>query len=443
MNQILIIEDEAVIRKAVKRLLERHGYLVAEAASVEQAQANHQPERFDLIIADVRLPGLPGTDIIQRAANVPVLIMTSYASIRSAVDAMKQGAVDYIAKPFNHDELLLLVERILKQSRQQRQQEVLKSELEQSYPVNGMVGHCQAMEDVFKRIDKVAPTEATVLILGESGTGKELVARALHEKSRRNEAPFIAFNCAAIPEHLIEIELFGQVLEGREQTGLLKKVDGGTLFLDEIGELPLAAQARLLRVLQSGVYVESDTAETRPLDIRIIAATNRDIRQLVQEQRFRSDLYFRLRVVEMTLPPLRERGGDIQELSQFLLKKSSRQLNRPALSLSRSALIAIRRYHWPGNVRELANTIERAVILCEGEAITPEMLAIDHTIATQRRKGDRSEDNLSLEEYFRQFVLEHQDQMTETEMAKQLGISRKALWERRQRFGIPRERKKR
>ncbi|MCU7843366.1 MAG: sigma-54 dependent transcriptional regulator [Candidatus Thiodiazotropha sp. (ex Monitilora ramsayi)] len=442
MNRVLIIEDETVIRRAVKRLLERHDYVVAEAGSIEEAETEHTPNGFDLIISDVRLPGLPGTEIIKRAAPVPVLIMTSYASIRSAVDAMKMGAVDYISKPFDHEELLMLVDRTIKQDRSQRQQAVLKSEVEKSYPVKGMVGECSAMCDVFNRINKVAPTDATVLILGESGSGKELVARALHEKSHRRQSPFIVFNCAAVPESQVETELFGQTGENETRKGgLLAQASGGTLFMDEVGELPMPAQARLLRVLQGDEYNSGgDRPQLQP-DIRIIAATHRDIRKLVQQQTFRSDLYFRLRVVEMTLPPLRDRGADIKALALFLLEKSSRQLNRAPLKLSRTAMDAIRRYHWPGNVRELANTIERAVILCEGDTITPELLSIDHQITTHRQRNEHAGDNLSLEEYFRHFVLENQEHMTETELAKQLGISRKALWERRQRFGIPRDKK--
>jgi DNA-binding NtrC family response regulator len=441
MNQILIIEDEEVIRRAVKRLLERNGYQVTEASSVEEAKSSSLA-CFDLILSDVRLPGAPGTEIIEIATPVPVLIMTSYASIRSAVEAMKLGAIDYIAKPFDHDELLMVVERVIKQDRQQRQQDFLKSEEEKRYPVRGMIGDCQAMIDVFKRIDKVAPTDATVLILGESGTGKELVARALHEKSQRSQSPFIVFNCAAVPENQVEIEIFGQQNEDEtKRGGLLAKAHGGTLFMDEVGELSMAAQARLLRVLQGDDYnTQLETANNGP-NIRIIAATHRDIRKLVQQQTFRSDLYFRLRVVEMTLPPLRDRGSDIKSLAKFLLGKYCRLLNRPSLTLSRSALEAIKRYHWPGNVRELANTIERAVILCEGDHITPQLLAIDHHITTKRTDSNNPTDSLSLEEYFRHFVLDNQDHMTETELAKQLGISRKALWERRQRFGIPREKK--
>ncbi len=438
MISILIIEDESVIRNALKRLLEKSDYSVAEAESVEEAEALFQFQGFDLIISDLRLPGAAGTEVIAKAGTTPVLIMTSYASVPSAVDAMKQGAADYIAKPFDHDELLLLVKRTLDQSQQQRQQAVLKNELEQNYPVKGMVGNSPEMQTVCKLISKVAPTDATVLILGESGTGKELVARALHEKSNRNQAPFVVFNCAAVPEHQIEAELFGHSHEAEvADPSLLAKARGGTIFLDEIGELPAAAQARLLRLLQGD---EHETTEQ--MNLRIIAATHRDIRQLVQQQRFRGDLYFRLRVVEMTLPPLRERGDDIRDLSIFLLQKICRQLNRPAMTLSHTALEAIRRYNWPGNVRELSNAIERAVILCEGDSITPELLAIDHPTAARNKENGGREDNLSLEEYFRQFVLENQGHMTETAIAERLGISRKALWERRQRFGIPRPAKR-
>ncbi|MES9851188.1 MAG: sigma-54 dependent transcriptional regulator [Candidatus Thiodiazotropha sp. L084R] len=441
MKHILIIEDETVIRRAVKRLLERNDYNVSEAGSVEEAM-QLPLKNFDLIISDVRLPGDPGTAIIDIAAPTPVLIMTSYASIRSAVDAMKLGAIDYIAKPFDHDEMLMVVERIIQQDRQLRQQEVLKSEVEKSYPVRGMIGECSAMVDVFRRIDKVAPTDATVLILGESGTGKELVARALHERSHRCQSPFVVFNCAALPEHQVEAELFGQQDERKNgRGGLLGKAQGGTLFMDQVGELSIAAQARLLRVIQGDEYSSHQDGDQSRSDIRIIAATHQDVRKLVQQQSFRSDLYFRLRVVEMTLPPLRERGNDIKALAKYLLSKSCNQLNRPSLSMSRSALEAIRRYNWPGNVRELANTIERAVILCEGDHITPELLAIDHHISSGQSKTGDGNDNLSLEDYFRHFVLDNQDHMTETELAKKLGISRKALWERRQRFGIPREKK--
>ncbi|MET0105915.1 MAG: sigma-54 dependent transcriptional regulator [Sedimenticola sp.] len=446
MNNILIIEDEEVIRSAVKRLLERKGYQVAEAGSVEEAESTYDLENFSLILSDVRLPGVPGTEIIEKASDVPVLIMTSYASVRSAVDSMKKGAVDYIAKPFDHDELLMLVERTLKQEKMERQNEALKSEVDKEYPVDGMIGSCGEMQEVCRRLKKVAPTDTTVLILGESGTGKELVARALHEQSLRKDAPIITVNCAAIPETLIESELFGHekgAFTGADtaRTGLVEAADGGTLFLDEIGELPVAAQARLLRVLQNGEIRRVGSEQSRNVDVRLIAATHRDLKQRVQEGGFRSDLYFRLRVVELTLPPLRERGDDIIELAKVLLDKARTKFNRPPVTMSNQAVELVTRYDWPGNVRELENTMERAVILCDGNTITPDLLAID--IAGERQSNQKSAEmgELSLEEYFRQFVLENQDKMTETELAKRLGISRKALWERRQRFNLPRPKK--
>jgi len=448
MAQILLIEDEHVIRVALHRMLERHGHQVSEAASVEQALADFQLAGFDLIISDLRLPGAPGTEVIDKADGVPVLIMTSYASVRSAVDSMKQGAVDYISKPFDHQELLQLVGRILTMSRPGKKTDVRRQELPNKIPaVEGMVGNCPAMQEVTRKISKVAPTDATVMILGESGTGKELVARALHDQSERNEARLVTVNCAAIPEQLIESELFGHekgAFTGadKSRTGLVQAADRGTLFLDEIGELPLAAQARLLRVLQNGEVRRVGSEHAHKVNIRLVSATHRDLKQLVQESKFRSDLYFRLRVVELSLPPLRDRGDDIRLLTEFLLNKVCRQLNRNPLTLDKETLGAISAYGWPGNVRELENALERAAILCEQDTITPDLLAIESGVEPLSEKPQQQPNqDLSLEEYFIQFVLDNQGGMTETELAKRLGISRKTLWERRNRFGIPRTKK--
>ena len=438
MHHLLIIEDEEVIRIALQRLLERHGHQVSVAESVEAAEAASDLTDYQLIITDLRLPGKPGTAILDLAADVPVVIMTSYASVSSAVEAMKCGAADYIAKPFDHDELVMMVDRILREKQKERRTAALQTDVDQAYPVEGMVGRSAAMNEVSARIRKVAPTEATVLIVDESGTGKELAARALHKYSSRSEAAFVAFNCAAIPEQAIEAELFGQNHPDEARPGLMQAAEGGTLFLDEIGELPMQAQARLLRMLQGGA---ADAESGGTTDVRIVAATHRDLRRLVQENAFRSDLYFRLRVVELALPPLRERGDDVVELAVFLLETARKKIGRGQLRLSREAFDAIRRYSWPGNVRELANAVERATILCESDTITPELLAIDHRV-TQTGKDKEVNDALSLEEYFRVFVLEHQDTMTETQLAQALGISRKTLWERRQRFGLPRSRKR-
>jgi DNA-binding NtrC family response regulator len=444
MSSILIVEDEDVIRGALQQLLQRNGYSVAPAGSVEEAREQHALDNFDLIVADLRLPGAPGTDIIAHAGQVPVLIMTSYASVRSAVESMKLGAADYISKPFDHDEMLIVVDRILKQHALARQHASLKSELSRAYPVGGMVGRCPAMLDVFERIHKVAPTDSTVLIFGESGTGKELVARAVHEQSARSQGPIVPVNCASIPESLIESELFGHekgAFTGAvsSRAGLVEAAHGGTLFLDEIGELSLAAQARLLRVLQEGEIRRVGASRTRKVDIRLIAATHRNLQRRVEEGLFRDDLYFRLRVVEIGLPALRERGEDIPELARFLLAKACQRINRAALRFSDAAIAAIAAYQWPGNVRELENAIERAVILCEGEQISPQLLAIEQERSAGETGGVPTE-GLSLEEYFVRFVRSNELQMTETELARQLGISRKTLWERRQRLGIPRRR---
>ena len=445
MAEVLLIEDEAVIRKALQRLLARNGYGVCEADSLEQAAERWQLDGFDLVLADLRLPGEPGTAAIERT-SAPVIIMTSYASVPSAVEAMRQGAVDYVAKPFDHDELLLAVERALKEHRLQRQNAALKAHVERDYPVHGIVGDCQPMQQVFERIYKVAPTDTSVLILGESGTGKELVARALHERSERHEGPLMAVNCAAIPESLIEAELFGHergAFTGAvgARSGLVESADGGTLFLDEIGELPHQAQGRLLRVLQEGEIRRVGSTSARRVDIRLIAATHRDLKALVAAGQFREDLFFRIDVMEIRLPPLRERRPDIPELARFLLQKTCQRLNRAQLALSDEAIEAMQRYDWPGNVREMENTIERAVILSEGATITPEMLGMPAAAGPEPPAEGGPEpvrQDLSLEEYFRQYVLTYQDRMTETALARGLGISRKALWEKRQRHGIPR-----
>ncbi len=458
MSSILVVEDEAVIRSALRRLLERHGYEVTEAASMEQARSLDDLRGTDLIIADLRLPGAPGTDAIHILDGVPVLIMTSFASVRSAVESMKQGAVDYIAKPFDHDEMLMSVERILEENRIRRQNRALKLDIARAYPVAGMVGSSRAMQEVFVRVDKVAPTDTTVLIVGESGTGKELVARALHEKSPRSGAPMITMNCAAIPSNLLESELFGHekgaftgAVAARE--GVIEAADGGTLFLDEIGELPAEAQARLLRVLQGGEIRRVGAARTKRVDVRLVAATHRDLPSMVSDGAFREDLYFRLHVMEIRLPPLRNRDGDIKELVEVLLVKSCERLHKAPLTLEADALAAMQAYSWPGNVRELEHAIERAVILCDGERIGTELLALDSPrnhagadgeIRAQDTVGDATARtgrwDLSLEEYFRAFVSEHQSEMTETQLAQRLGISRKALWQRRQRLGVPRPR---
>ncbi|GGJ08447.1 sigma-54-dependent transcriptional regulator [Halopseudomonas pertucinogena] len=462
MSHILVVEDEPIIRSALRRLLERHHYQVSEAGAVHEAVEQHDLNQFDLIISDLRLPGEPGTELIRRAPDTPVLIMTSYASLRSAVDSMKLGAVDYIAKPFDHDEMLQAVARIIETSKRPRAPAAAEPRAQRSEPADkdmGIIGASPSMQTLFKRIRKVAPTMSTVLIQGESGTGKELVARALHENSPRAQAPMISVNCAAIPETLIESELFGHekgaftgAVAGR--TGLVEAANGGTLFLDEIGELPLEAQARLLRVLQESEIRRVGSVQSQKVDVRLVAATHRGLKALAHQGLFREDLYYRLNVIELRLPPLRERGEDVMLIAEALLARIGTGMNTPNLHFSQEAAEAIRRYRWPGNVRELENAIERAAILCDEDEISADLLGIEpdlgqersshatsalNSMRTPEKTGSEPAENLSLEDYFQHFVLEHQEHMTETELANKLGISRKCLWERRQRLGIPRK----
>ncbi len=468
MSKILIVEDEAIIRMALRKLLERHNYDVREAGSVKEATTKHNINNYDLIISDLRLPGEPGTELINLATHTPVLIMTSYASLRSAVDAMRMGAVDYIAKPFDHDEMIATVARILEDKNKVT---MTTDTPESDKESNGMIGDSSVMQALYKRIEQVSPTDATVLIQGETGTGKELTARAIHQSSKRHESSLISINCAAIPESLIESELFGHekgaftgAASSRE--GLVVAADGGTLFLDEIGELPMEAQARLLRVLQEGEVRPVGSIETIKVDVRLIAATHRDLEKRCREGLFREDLFFRLNVIQLKIPPLRDRGNDIITLANALIDHFCSTYNKPSLELSPQATQTITTYSWPGNVRELENAVQRAVILCEDtRQIENDLLAIDvdinqhhnsiQTDSTELNDIVRSitdnenkissmhnidsHEDLSLEDYFQRFVLENQESMSETELAKKLGVSRKCLWERRQKLGIPRK----
>ncbi len=454
VSKILIVEDEPIIRTALRKLLTRNKHEVTEAGSVTEATTKYTLADFELIISDLRLPGAPGTDLITLAGDVPVLIMTSYASLRSAVDSMRMGAVDYIAKPFDHDEMIAAVKRVI--SKTAKKQATSQNIKEKSDAIAGMIGSSPAIKEIYAKIHKVSPTNATVLVLGETGTGKELVANAIHTESPRNGKPLISVNCAAIPETLIEAELFGHEKgaftgAATNREGLVAAADGGTLFLDEIGELPLEAQARLLRVLQEGEVRPIGSIESRKVSVRLVAATHRDLAKLSKEGLFREDLYFRINVVQLKLPPLRDRGKDILKLAETFVTRYCKEMNKETLSLTPEAIQAITTYTWPGNIRELENAIQRAVILCDDEkeldhthlSIDLDLVHMDddngsqqgNTVAT---RNDPSED-LSLEDYFQRFVLEHQDSMSETELAKKLGVSRKCLWERRQRLGIPRK----
>jgi two-component system response regulator HydG len=461
MHKILVVEDESVIRAALRRLLERNGYHISEAGSVQEAEKEHNLSDFDLVISDLRLPGAPGTDLIQKAGDVPVLIMTSYASLRSAVDSMRMGAVDYIAKPFDHSDMISAVQRIIADHPTRRAE--VDAEIETpaaSMAVTGIIGNCPAMLTLFEHIEKMAPTDSTVLVLGETGTGKELVARSVHQNSLRADKIIISVNCASIPDTLIESELFGYEKgaftgANASRMGLIEAADGGTLFLDEIGELPMEAQARLLRFIQEGEIRRIGSVHSRKVNVRLICATHRNLQSLAAEGLFRQDLFYRINVLCLALPPLRERGKDILHLAERLVHTQTERLGKHVMRLSPKAIQAITTYQWPGNVRELEHAIERAVILSNGEEIDNDALGIDlELVNINRIRGDQNfaashaatppvskepQEDLSLEDYFQRFVLEHQDSMSETELAQKLGVSRKCLWERRQRFGIPRK----
>ena len=454
MNTILVIDDEKLIRDSLKRLLEKNNYQVSIAETVEDATKLLHKQAFDLILSDLRLPGAPGTSLIEQFTDIPVIIMTSYASVNSAVDAMKLGAIDYLAKPFDHAELLLMIRRIIKERKLTLENSALKKEVAKDYTISGMIGDCPAMLEINNRIHKVAPMNTTILVLGETGTGKELVARAIHQFSDRHASALICINCASIAENLIESELFGYnkgAFTGadHEHPGLIEAADGGTLFLDEIGELSLEVQARLLRVLQENEVRRVGSTQTRKIDIRLIAATHKNLPQMVDDKLFRSDLYFRLNVFEITLPPLKERGNDIGKLASHFLIAMVKKMAHSPVHFSPLVLRKFQEYNWPGNIREMQNIIERALILTETDEISLEHIAlfkdnkptlIENSNNYPTSNAANTSNNLSLDEYLVHFLKENKHQ-TETELARQLGISRKTLWEKRNRLNIPKKAK--
>ncbi len=428
---ILIVDADAVFRSSLKTFLENNNHAVDEAGSLEDA-IRLDPTSASIVIIDNKLPDATGTDILKIAGSTPVIVTCAQASLRSAVNTIKQGAADYLPKPYDFDDLLEIIKEISGTGCNPGQE-------------NNILGNSAAITEVCAQIEKVAPTDTNVLIEGESGTGKELVARRIHLLSARANQKMTVLNCAAIPDTLIESELFGHDKEAfpgasTDRAGLVEMADEGTLFLDEIGDLPLSAQGRLLHVLQDGEARRIGSVESRPVSVRLIASTHRNLQALVNRGEFREDLYYRLNVVKLKLPPLRDRNEDIGLLADYFLATANEHLGKAKLVFSESAQQRIRSYPWPGNVRELENAVQRAVILCEGGAIDPELLGVEITQASALPNFDLNNDVTSLEDYFVRFVREHQDHMTETELAKKLGISRKSLWQKRQKLGIPRER---
>ena len=377
---ILVVDDEKDICMALKILLSKEGYNVAEAYNGEQAIERIKKENFDVVLTDIKMGKMDGFEVLKESQKISpetsVIMMTAFASVGSAVEAMRAGATDYITKPFINDEIRLTIKRILQSRDLQMENQILRQELSQRPAAfTNIIGSSEAMQRVFGVMEKVIPSKSNILITGESGTGKGLVAEAIHEAGPRKDKPFIAINCGAIPENLLESELFGHKKGAftsavEDKKGLITMANGGTLFLDEIGELPPALQVKLLHVIQTKELTPVGDTRVITVDVRIIAATNADLLQRVKEGRFREDLYYRLNVIEIQMPALRVRKDDIPVLIKHYLDAFSKEAGKNIKDIDYEAMQALLTYDWPGNIRELRNTIERATVLADGEMIT-------------------------------------------------------------------------
>ena len=385
MSTILVIDDKDSMREMLTASLTSEGYDVEVAGSGDVGIARSKEKHFDVILTDLKMPDISGMDVLtQVKENDPetaVIVMTAYGTIETAVEAMKRGAFDFLQKPFDIDHLQMLVERALENQRLVAENLLLREELAQSLGFAQIIGASEKMVEVSRLVQKVSPSDTAVLLTGESGTGKELFARAIHSISNRKNKPYITINCAAIPGELLENELFGSergafTSSHARKMGKFEIADGGTVFLDEIGDLEFSLQAKLLRVLQEHSFERLGGNKPIEVDVRVIAATNQNLQEAIGKQKFREDLFYRLSVFPIHIPPLRERHDDIVPLANYFVEKYSRRMKKGEKSLSREAIVILERYHWPGNVRELENTIERSIILTEGKKIKPEHLAI-------------------------------------------------------------------
>ena len=384
--RILVVDDEAVVREGLRRVLEGDEYQVETCASGRAALDLMQEHDFELVVTDLKMPGMSGLEVLKAIKilqpEIPVIIITGYSTVDTAVDAMKNGAIDYIAKPFAPEQLIEKVGKALEQKTVLLDEIYLRKELRDHHGFDMFIGESKEMQKVYRRIIQVAPTDSTVLITGESGTGKELVARAIHRNSPRRDHPFVALDCTSLAESLLESELFGHTkgsFTGAVQTkmGLFKVADGGTLFMDEVANISLTTQAKLLRVLQERAVTSIGGNQPVPIDIRLVAATNKNLKTLVAEGGFREDLFFRLNIIPIDLPPLSERRGDIPVLIKHFLKKFSDEVGKDIRGMASEALAMLEDYTFSGNVRELENIIERAVVLTEGDIVRVEDLELD------------------------------------------------------------------
>lgn len=449
---LLVVDDEKNMRLSLETIMNEEGYHYRAVDSAEEALKLIGQEEFFMVITDARLGGMSGYDFLSRVKNqhpnLPVLMITAYATPRLAVDAIKAGAIDYLAKPFAPEELLHAVARCAERHKLLAENAALKASAGEAYRLEQIIGDSPRMKELKQLIQTVAPTQATVLILGESGTGKELIAGALHSLSKRSQGHYVRINCAAIPELLLESELFGHEKGSftgalRQKHGRVEEADGGTIFLDEIGDMSRPLQAKLLRFLEDGTFTRVGGNLELRVDVRLIAATNRDIIDAIRQNQFREDLYHRLNVVQFRPPALRERGLDVILLAEHFLKSFALSMNKTIRGISKSAQQQLLSHHWPGNVRELRNVIERAVILETHEEIQVNSLPDFHT-ETRLRKGEVPVLNgaLSLDESVANFERElitnllEQNHFSLTKTAEQLKISRHALRYRMQRLNI-------
>lgn len=441
---ILIAEDEDLMRTILADLFSNAGYRVLTAESGEQALELFAAEAPALTISDITLGQMDGIELLDRIKQLDpealVIMITAYSSVETAIAALRKGAYDYITKPFINEDILQAARNALRQSELFRENRSLRRELKQKYNFEQIIGRSDALSEIFKLIEKIANVPGSVLIQGESGTGKELIARALHYNSARADGPFVAINCGALPENLLESELFGYVKGAftgahTNKTGLLKAADGGTLFLDEIGEMPQALQVKLLRALQEREVQPLGATKPVPFDARLVSATNRNLEEEIAAHRFRDDLYYRISVFNLTLPPLRERREDIPLLARHFIAKYSRDLGVQPRLLSDEALQALINYDWRGNVREMQNAIERAVALSD-ERI--ELAHLPHKIqATSLAIRDLNGQTLTLEELERRYILETlaRERDDKTRVAELLGIDLSTLYRKLKRYG--------
>jgi DNA-binding NtrC family response regulator len=442
MVNLLVVDDEEPFRRLLKKELSRKGFAVEVACDGAEALRLLRDSNFDVILLDVVMPGIDGLSLMKRLKEDPaapaIVVLTGKATVETAVEAMKNGAYDYLTKPYKLDELTIVVDRAYEYSRLSVKSRMLEQELVRKETPFDFVGKSKQLRDIHALIEKVAPTDSPIFIQGESGAGKELIANAVWHYSRRKELPLIALNCAALSENLIESEIFGHEKGAftsayQMKHGLVEVADKGTLFLDEIGEMPIALQAKLLRFLDSGEFRRVGGNKALRVDVRVIAATNKDLQAMIKDGTFREDLYYRLNVINITIPPLRERKDDIEELARYFLKKYARKLAKQAKEFTSEALELLSAYRWPGNVRELENVIERAVIVCDSARIGAE----DLSIASYAAAVDMSM-NPSLEEMEKNYILRVLKEAggNQSKASQLLGIDRKTLYLKLKKYGI-------